>query len=120
MRVAVVAAGGSDRAMLGAASDTARSHQSLAPGDCVRALIGIRLGWQTDLSPFEDGLIRMSCVRAVLQVAGEHDLVVLVGCRDFAELDETIHRLRRLGADRTSTQLVLRVVPVPSKDRVCD
>jgi len=95
------------------ASACRSNRRPLPRAERVRALIRIRLGLRVELASFEDGLLRMPWVRTTLLLAGDHDLAVLVDCSDFVELDEVVHRLVRLGAEETQTQLVLRIIPEP-------
>ena len=83
-----------------------------AGGSRFEALVGVTLAQGSDSDAFATACAELEPVTEVLHLAGAPDYQLRVVCRDTAELDQLLRRLRRqLGALDTETKLVLRSGP---------
>ncbi|SDH64106.1 Lrp/AsnC family transcriptional regulator, regulator for asnA, asnC and gidA/Lrp/AsnC family transcriptional regulator, leucine-responsive regulatory protein [Sinosporangium album] len=88
-----------------------RAHLNPAAlGRPVEAVVRVRLKPGTVSAHFEERLRTVPAVLDALVLAGDVDAEVRVACRDLADLEDTLAALRRIGADHTHTDLVIRSV----------
>ncbi len=74
-------------------------------------LMDVRLRPGTPPETFEPVVIDMPAITDAEHMTGHFDYQLRVACRDVAELDSLIHRLKKeAGVVETSTRLALRVV----------
>jgi Lrp/AsnC family transcriptional regulator, leucine-responsive regulatory protein len=79
-----------------------------AAGRQVEALVEVRLAPDWDDERFEAAVARLETVLEDIHVTGRTDHQLRIACRDTAELNATIRRLRRsCGAADTETRIVL-------------
>jgi DNA-binding Lrp family transcriptional regulator len=90
------------------------------PVRAVEALVRVRLAPGASVALFERRLREVPDVRSAMVLAGDHDFAVVLTCRHLADLRDTVDRLRVLGAEETSTQLILRTMRGPAGHRRSD
>jgi Lrp/AsnC family leucine-responsive transcriptional regulator len=83
--------------------------ESAAAGRRLVALIDVRLAASGTNEAFEAEVAELEAVTDALHVTGRFDYQLRVACRDTAELDRLLRRLKRGGGvTETETRVVLR------------
>ncbi len=82
-------------------------------GQTLRALTNIKLREGMSRRQFEDGLVGLPHVMAAAHTTGEYDYELTIGCREPAELEEIVDRLKEHhGVREVNSRIVLREVPL--------
>ena len=77
----------------------------------LEAVVDVHLRPDATAPHFEEGLRAIPAVLDAVHLTGSSDYLLLVACRDPADLDATLYRLKDAGAGRTESRLVLRRIP---------
>jgi Lrp/AsnC family leucine-responsive transcriptional regulator len=86
---------------------TARIDQTQL-GRGLAAFIDVRLQPTADPDEFERVVLGLAATQSVTFVTGRFDYIVQLACRDAADLDQTVRRLRSRGVAATETRIVMR------------
>lgn len=85
----------------------------VALGRGLQAVVDVQLRPDVTGTDFEATLADVPAVLSAVHVTGPADYLLDVACTDPQDLDATLAQLKRAGAERTETHLILRRVDVP-------
>jgi Lrp/AsnC family leucine-responsive transcriptional regulator len=81
----------------------------VAQGGGIEAVIDVKMGPGQDNDGFERAIVPLTAIVEAAHLTGRADYELRVVCRDAAELDSLLRRLKReCGAADTETRIVLR------------
>jgi Lrp/AsnC family leucine-responsive transcriptional regulator len=81
----------------------------VAQGGGIEAVIDVKMGAEQDNDGFEQAIVPLTAIVEAAHLTGRADYELRVVCRDAAELDALLRRLKReCGAADTETRIVLR------------
>jgi Lrp/AsnC family transcriptional regulator, leucine-responsive regulatory protein len=77
-------------------------------GRALEATCDVQLGDDVPAADFEAALREVPAVTDAVHLTGAFDYLLRLACADPADLDATLYALKRAGARRTETRVVLR------------